>query len=129
MYIFCIYHLIFLCYSQDTDEKYDLVLVANDALCEKIGSNLDELSGKTKSSAPVLIESSISTNEVIKSFSSTGTGSWNRKSTSTVSIIIVMFNDDRMFINKYLNHIKNQHYKIIVIKGQIKNMYDLCKIY
>ncbi|XP_026463935.1 exosome component 10 isoform X2 [Ctenocephalides felis] len=72
-------------HDQDTDEKYDLVLVANDALCEKIGSNLDELSGKTKSSAPVLIESSISTNEVIKSFSSTGTGSWNRKSTSTES--------------------------------------------
>lgn len=74
-----------------------MLLEANDGLVDKINSHLDELSGVRKNLPPVLVESSISSNEVTKTVSTPG--SWNKNSTPTV---IIIFSLRFILINLFL---------------------------
>lgn len=59
---------------RDLEEKFDLVVDFNDTVLERVGSNLDEISGIRKNPEPILVESSGSTTRVVS-------GSWNRSTT------------------------------------------------
>ncbi|GLH13589.1 Exonuclease mut-7 homolog [Gryllus bimaculatus] len=57
---------------RDIEEKYDLLVECNDTVLERVGYNLDELSGIRRNPEPLLIESTGNTTRVVSG------GSWNR---------------------------------------------------
>uniref|UniRef100_A0A1B6F5B3 Exosome complex component 10 homolog n=1 Tax=Cuerna arida TaxID=1464854 RepID=A0A1B6F5B3_9HEMI len=58
--------------KRDLEEKYELVIEANDKILERVGTNLDELSGIKRNNPSVF------SSDIIVSQVSAASGSWNR---------------------------------------------------
>jgi len=63
---------------RDFEEKFDLIVDANDSILERVGCNLDEMSGIRRNPEPILVEA-------VSSCTRPVSGSWNQSQSGSLS--------------------------------------------